>query len=190
MLGRRAVVGLQLQQSPLLGYVLVLRPITATAGDRPTDWGRLGIIRPLSFEIGARQRAKLTGAVVVTCPGNQVWGWAGRSTVLPLRPGIKPGIELSTGLCTGALAPWTVRVRLQATTGASSHPAGLLGPTIPLDCRLQFPNRPESMSNASSRNPGGRWRLGASSWLSMGSGAMSSVTDRPASAVASSTSLP
>jgi hypothetical protein len=34
MLGRRAVVGLQLQQSPLFGYVLVVRPITETAEDK------------------------------------------------------------------------------------------------------------------------------------------------------------
>jgi len=45
--------------------------VTFSLCDRSRRQLRISM-RPLSFEIGARQRAKLTGAVVVTCPGNQV----------------------------------------------------------------------------------------------------------------------
>src|SRR5215207_3807017 len=59
----------------------------------------------------------------------------------PLRLGIKPGIELSTGLCTSALAPGLVRVHLQATTGASSHPAGLAWPCDTLRLPTSVPKQ-------------------------------------------------
>ena len=75
--------------------------------DKPANWatgfgpcselGGLGILRPLSFEIGARRRAKLTGAVVVSCPGNQDGDGQVSPRCCHFRPGIKPGIELSTG---------------------------------------------------------------------------------------------
>jgi hypothetical protein len=107
--------------------------------------------------------------------------------LLPLRLGIKPGIELSTGLCTSALAPGLSDALAGYHRRVISPRRFGLALRYPFGCQRQFPNRPERISKASSNNPGRR--LEASTWLSTGSGAMSSVTGRPASAAASPASL-
>ena len=136
MLGRRAVVDLQLQQSPLLDHALGCnRSRRQLRISRPTG-RRLGITRPLSFEIGARRRAKLTGAVVVSCPGNQDGdGQVGprccRSDLASSQASNCPQAY------TQALWPEPVIVRLQATSGARSHP-GVISPRR-LGLALRYP---------------------------------------------------
>ena len=127
MLGRRAVVDLQLQQSPLLDHALGCnRSRRQLRISRPTG-RRLGITRPLSFEIGARRRAKLTGAVVVSCPGNQ----DGDGQVGPRCRRSDPASSQASN-CPQAYAQalWPLDCQ-SALAGyfrgrrASSHPAGL-----------------------------------------------------------------